>query len=31
MTITKVLNRGWTPITMGGHRGLRPVFGATGA
>lgn len=31
MTITKVLNRGWTAFLMGGHRGLLPVFGAMGA
>lgn len=31
MTITKVLNQGWTDFAECGRRGLAPVFGATGA
>lgn len=31
MTITKVLNRGWTAFATGRRRGLLPVFGAFGA
>lgn len=31
MTITKVLNRGWTAFLMGGHCGLLPASGAAGA
>jgi hypothetical protein len=31
MTITKALNRGWTAFSMGGRRGLLPVFGGLAA
>ncbi len=31
MTMTEVLNQGWTDFAKCGRRGLVPVFGATGA